>query len=438
MERIASGNAEASAERRLYGAKLRGLCFVAEHIADLNGPDSDDRAPVSYQQLASVARYAIENADAIPFGHPNFQASVRIGLDRFVASKPAGDSLSVPSSLLSSTAAGSSDTEELSGPNIAAVGMIYTVALYERAFLFRAIDRIAEMFRFSWIAVGNDSAGRALDDYIWASEDRMSEGARMSEFGRVLGMPGGEVPKEVQPNTEFEQIFMRFISTVAEYDRQRRVADILTPGRRSLTSTGEQVRKAARDLAANASLYGWAFTHFSARRLARHLESASSILEQTAILKQFNATSPWQVVERVAVQELGSTPNITKYRTMAEASREIFELLARKTREVALSTSTRPFLFEIPGDGRDGEGDLTALETEALLRNAQAILTVNGTGDDQVMRYAAPHETVNAPSLPQQGKRPADGDIADKLRQMVTSNNPPSIEQIRAMIPGMN
>jgi hypothetical protein len=226
--------------------------FVARTIPQLNGGNRD----VSYQQLAFVARHAIANADAIPFEHPNFISSVRIGLDRFVVGKPAGDSLSVPNGLLTGGGDGGRDTEELNGPNIEAVGMMYAVALYEQAYLFRALDRIAEMFRFSWIAVGNDPAGKALDDYIWDAEDRISEAARMSEYGRVLGMPGGEVPKEVQPNLESEQIFMRFISTAAEYDRQRRVTDILDPRRRSLASTGEQVRKARRDLAANTSLYG--------------------------------------------------------------------------------------------------------------------------------------------------------------------------------------
>jgi hypothetical protein len=146
------------------------------------------------------------------------------------------------------------------------------------------------------------------------------------------------------------------------------------------------------------------------------------------------------VVERVAIQELNATPNITKYRTMAEASFAIFSLLARKTRELALVNSPRPFLFEESGFDREGSGDLNREETENLLCNAQAILTVNGTGDDQVMRYAAPSEAINAPSLPQLGKKggaAADGDLAERLRQMVASNSPPTVDQIRQMLPGM-
>ena len=103
------------------------------------------------------------------------------------------------------------------------------------------------------------------------------------------------------------------------------------------------------------------------------------------------------------------------------------------------------FLFE-PGvpdpyeRGAPGSGDLTREETENLLRNAQAILTVNGTGDDQVMRYAAPSEAINAPSLPQiarKGTGAGDGDLAERLRQMVTANTPPTVDQIRQMLPGM-
>jgi hypothetical protein len=55
------------------------------------------------------------------------------------------------------------------------------------------------------------------------------------------------------------------------------------------------VRKSGRDLAANASLYGWASTHFVARRINQQLNTAMDILRQPLLQKAFGVagTGSW-------------------------------------------------------------------------------------------------------------------------------------------------
>lgn len=412
--------------------------FVATAIVALNG----NKPKVSYQELAAVSRHAIALSTSIPFEHPNFIASVRIGLDAYVGGKPIGDSLTLPSGSLPGTGDEINQESDLNGSNIVAFGTVYAIALLERTKVFHVIDRIAEMWMYGHLTIGFDAAGKAIDTFVWETEDRLSEAARMSQYGRILGMPGGEIPKEVQPNREYETLFLRFVSSVAEYDRQRRVADIFENRQSSLSLTGEQVRKAGRDLAANASLYGWGSAHFIARRLNTHLTRAIEILKLPQVQKAFGVTNPWQVVERVSISELGVTPNIVKYRTMAEASKAIFDLLARKTRELSLANSAKPFLWEEfrtdpRYEGVNGAGDLSYEETASLLRAVQHWLAVNAVPGDQVQKLSQPSEAL-VPSLPSfGGNRNDSNEVVSRLRQMVASGNAPSLDQLQQLIPAM-
>lgn len=408
--------------------------FVAQAIVDLNG----GKAEVSYQELAAVSRHVIQGADSFPFDHPNFIASVRIGVDAFVSGIPTGESLSLPPGSLPGTSDDAGADGELNGANISAVGTIYAIALLEKTFLFKAVEQMCHHdYMHGLLPIGYDGAGKLLDAYYWDAKDRYSEAERASHYARILGMPGGEVSKAVKPNREFESLFMRFIASVAEYDRQRRVADILDTRRRSVSLSGEQVRTAANSLAKNVSLYGWASTHFIARRLNAQLSRAIEIVKHPQIQKAFGVTNPWQVVERIAMNEFGVTPNITKFRTMAEASKSVFDLLARKTREMATASSSRPFLYEYDTAAGDyGRGDLTQQETQELLRNVQQWLAVNGVADDQVLKYSQPVETVSTPSLPPMGGG-SDSDMVEKLRKMVASGSTPSLDQLQQLLPGM-
>src|SRR5262245_20762884 len=147
----------------------------------------------------------------------------------------------------------------------------------------------------------------------------------------MLGMPGGEVSREVAPNKDFEQLFLRFISSVSEFIRQREVDRMFNNPTRVLAVTGEQVRKCAFEVAKNASLYSWGGGFHVTTRINRQLQLAIDILNQPQVLKTYAASNHWQVVERVAQQDFGGTPNWSKYSTMAQSASSIFSLLAKYT-----------------------------------------------------------------------------------------------------------
>lgn len=386
---------------------------------------------VSYQELAYIARYVIANAKDVPLGHSNFSTQVRIGLDRYVAGSPASDSLILPPL----TGDDGSDVE-IVDENVRAIGMVYAAYQLERMRLFHVVDRITELFMNGMLPIGFDNSGKALDAYHWEGEDRLSEPARRMTYARVLGAAGADVSKEVQPNREFESLFLRILSNLAEYDRQRRIGNLFDNNRRSLTLTGEQVRKSVCDFARNASLYGWGGTHFAARRLNAHIATAVNVLKLPQIQKAYGVSNPWQVVERVAATELGGAPNVVKYRTMAESGKAIIDLVAKHAKVWSTSTGN-PLFNEDPTRATTAPFDIPTEDQEQLMRHTQYWLAVNGVADDQVDKLSQPSDTVYAPSIPSYGgsSHNGAGDAMEKIKQMVQSGSAPSIDQLKQMFP---
>lgn len=391
---------------------------------------------IFFQEFSSVGRYVISRANEIPFGHPRFERQVEIGLDQFISGAPVFDSLELPPL----QGDNGSDTEIIPD-NIRAVSMVYaTYQLDVGMRMIDVVDRINEIFHNGQLPIGFDAAGRAIDDYNWSAEDRLNAMQRRSHYSRVLGMSGGDISKEVQANTPFDSLFMRFLSSLAEYDRQQRISDIVERSRpRNLTS--EYVRKAGRDLAANLSLYGWAATHFAARRLRQHIEEALNILKQPSVQNSYGATNLYQVIERVASLEFNSTPNIVKHRTMAEAGKQIIDLIA-KYAHVWSRSDGRPLFSENVG-GRIIQGEIDDVDRDTFLSLTQQWLAVNGIKDAQVDKYAEPEMSQYAPSIPSFGGFNGNGmsktngsaspDQMDRIKQMVTQGQMPSLDQLQGM-----
>jgi hypothetical protein len=279
-----------------------------------------------------------------------------------------------------------------------------------------------------------------LSDYYFSPDEvKLSEAARRMTYTRVLGAAGGEDSPDAPPNKAFQDLFLRFLASVSEFDRQRRIADVVGGARArndALSLTGEQVRKAGRDLAANATLYGYGGTFFVAQKLKDQVEQALRILSTPEILAAYGVLSPFQVIERVCASDFGGkVPNIVRYKTMAEQGKKILDIVAANI-PAWLGLSGRD-LFEDPFDlGSPPEGggaDIPANVQRELARATEDWLAVNGIKDDQRAQLGEPSITVATPSIPT--ATDGGGAAFDQLRQMVSSGQAPSLDQLKALLP---
>ena len=398
---------------------------VIEEILKLPGRDA--AATTGYREFAFVGREAVAGAKRVPLGHPNFATQVRVAIDKFVGGEPVIGSLELP------PLSGEDGSEvEIEPDNVKAVAMFYAAYQLELSRMLDVVDRITELWANGLMQVGAGGDGERIDRFFWDSEDRLSKVARYSYYSRILGIPGGDVSREVQPNNQFNDLFLRFLSAVSEYDRQQRMADLFEQNR-GLALTGEHVRKAGRDLAANASLYGWASAHFGARRLQRHLEEGLEILNLPSVQQNFGVNNPWQVVERVAALEFGQAPNIVRYKTMAEAGNKILNLIA-KYATAWTSTSGKPLFDEVNRRGRTTRGDIGDPDDRVFMTQTQYWLAVNGIKDDQIDQLSQPVETPIAPSIPTSRQQPGMNGNLDQIRQMVQQGQMPSMDQLQGLL----
>lgn len=428
------------------------------------------RGVIFFQELATVSRQLIKNSDQVPPDNPAFLSQVRSFDDDYIANGPQTDTLDLPD--LSGSAA-SEAPDDLRPDNIRAVGVILAAYNLEQLRLFDSVDRIVETWWNGQLPVGSDRGSKALDDFYWSTEFRLTPAARHMQYSRVLGITGGEVSTEVQPNTQFDELWMRLIASLAEYDRQQRIGDIVTGQRtNALTLTGEQVRQAGRNLAANASLYGWGGTQFAARRLAKHVQSAFAILNTPEIQNAYGVDGPYKVIERVS-PEIGGTPNIVKYRTIADAGKKVLDLVAKYVaiwsggtgNPLFSDTSSSSVVNTLAETLRDviashnggaavapavngggfvapsGSGaDIDPGDQDELMRQAGYVIAVQGIKDDQVEQFSQPAETQYAPSIP--NLAPVSGGGAstngqagiDQLRQMVAQGQVPTADQLKALV----
>lgn len=258
---------------------------------------------------------------------------------------------------------------ELRRDNIRAAAPIYSAHQLEQLQLFAVVERITEQFLLGILPVGRDEAGQALYEYYKGALDRVTAAERATLYARLFGAPADELPAQVKPNTAFPDLWLRFLSNLAEYDRMQGQ----DRQRHGTTVAGEAVRGAAHALAANLSERGWGYTHFAASQLDEQVRTIMEILNLPQIQTAVGAEDPWEVVERVAEREIGSTPNVERYRGMAGAGRQILELLARHSRAWASDTGNP--LFDEDEEPRGG--DIRFADRVALIRAAREWLSVH-------------------------------------------------------------
>ena len=224
---------------------------------------------------------------------------------------------------------------------------------------------------------------------------------------------------------------MRFVSALVRYDNTLQVSQVVNMNTKDRLGTSEQVRKSAQDLAANASLYGWGFTVFAARKLSRQIDVVFDVLAEETLQRSYGVTGPWQLIERVSAVELGSTPAIVQHRTRAQAIKDLLDTLAVYSTELSRSggvTRFLPNLTDLLGGsvissstGVTTTGSTVSIEDyERLVTAANNLIAVGGVTDDELARLSAPIASPARGSIPTVGGDTNGFDMAsfDQMKQL--------------------
>lgn len=385
---------------------------------------------IKYQELAAVADHVIASADEgwDITEDDSRRSQVEVGMIKYAdGTVDTGfASLDLPP-IVSEDAS----NQEIEPGNVQAVAMLAAAYEIEQTGAFDVVDQMVELFTQGMLPVRDDSGGRALNRYYWQAENRLDASARSAQYARALGR-GDTGSPDAQPNAQFEQLMMRFVSALVRYDNALQVSNLVNSDGRDRYGSSEQVRKAAQDFAANASLYGWGFTVFAARKLSQHVDLVFDVLGQETLQRAYGVTGPWQLVERVSAVELGSTPSIVQHRTRAQAIKYLLDTLAVYSTELSRSGGVRRFLpgiddlrgpdveYEhVASDGARTRSAVSVDDYERMVAAANNLLAVAGITEEEINRYSAPMASPARGSIPTVGGEiPMSSPNLDQIRQL--------------------
>lgn len=282
--------------------------------------------------------------------------------------------------------------------NVRVMGPMIVSAMFEELKVFQVVDRIVEQFQHGMLPIGPGDAGKRLYTYWREAPNRMSEQERRNFAAITLGVPGGEPGAMV--NREFNDLWLRFVSSVSSYVRQNEVDQLLRAGTPSAISQ-QQVRKAARDLAGNLSLHGYGMAHYAGRELQSQIKGIIDLLGDSDILGAYGAKDMWQVVDQVATYELGGARTSSRYRTLATCGTIITAWLANNVGRINRPTGPIIDMAEVRFPDSSPSHRATVNPNDYDLVNACELwLADTATSDTQVEEMAQPREAPQMTSKP--------------------------------------
>ena len=232
--------------------------------------------------------------------------------------------------------------ENIIAENVRVMGPMIVSTMFEELKVFQVVDRIVEQFQHGVLPIGPGEAGRLLYRYWREAPNRMSEQERRNFASITLGVPGGDPDGLV--NRDFNDLWIRFVSSVSSFIRQNEVDALLRSATPSPISN-QQVRKAARDLASNLSLHGYGMAHYAAREVQEQVKFMIKLLSDPEIRGAYGAKDMWQVVDQVATYDLGGAKTSSRYRTLATCGTIITAWLANNVTRINRTTEIgRPLI----------------------------------------------------------------------------------------------
>jgi hypothetical protein len=369
----------------------RVLGVIADAV-DLAGDRQQPR--VSSLEFARVVEKLIEQG--VSASDPNLKRRVDESLDRVQETgdeRPAHEiGINLPD--LEAT----TDQLAVEG-HIRLFGPMIFASMFDELKAFQVVDHLMTMSQRGEISLIRGKAGTRLYNYWRQAPNRMSEMERQTFYAMTLGIPTG--PPGVAVNVEFQDLWVRFVSSVSALVRENRV-DQLIRSALPVAINQQQVKKAARDLASNMSLYGYGMAYYAAIDLQTQINEMIELLQDPDLRAAFGARDMWGVIDQVAQVELGGARNSSKYRTLATCGAIVTTWLANNVDR--LRDPTRPMidLREVENPPARASGHTaTSHPTDYDLVNACELwLADSAMAEDRVEELSQPRESPQQPSRP--------------------------------------
>jgi hypothetical protein len=266
--------------------------------------------------------------------------------------------------------------ETITSERIVAVGDMYYLWQHEKIGVFRAVQKLQELFKAGAVRLSGGPGAFALYQFDRRDVLRYTKRDRLSAYKRIFGYGGEPVPTGSRANTEFHKLFSHFVHQVTLFWRDKRISDVIRE-RAYDPSFGSIaiVRRAGLDLRNN--LKWLSFGHLNVLRVEvmQLLEEAFKILDSDDVKRLFGADNAWDVVEEILIRYYNERLQTSQRQRMGVTGREVMRWLAQPHILQTTRAQFETLLLEI------------AEQSEEWLTSAQAMGLSKRTGSHRVLPW---------------------------------------------------
>lgn len=261
--------------------------------------------------------------------------------------------------------------ETIVSERLLAVADLYYCYQHERLGVFRAVQKLQELFRAGTLRLTSGAGAVGLYRFDVKRTLRYTREQRMQAYRRVFGYTNAAPPPGGRPNAAFHGLLQNFATQLAQLFRDKRVAEVMRgPATTSDASFGSiaATRRAGLDFRANLKQAAYGDVNVLTVELMQLLGQAFEILAAPDIRSQFGSDSAWDTLEEVLKRHLGEEPAASQRSRMGIAGRDIMRWLAQ------------PFVLTTSRPQFEALAMTVAESAEEWLTSAQSVGTLTRSG----------------------------------------------------------
>jgi hypothetical protein len=220
--------------------------------------------------------------------------------------------------------------ETVTSERIIAVADLYYIYQHERVGVFRAVQKLQELFRAGTVRLSAGAGAYALYQFDRREVLRYTQRDRLMAYRRAFGYGRAAVPAGSRANVDFHRRFAHFIDQVALFWRDKRISDVIRE-RAFDPSFGSIaiVRRAGLDLRNNLKFMSFGHLNVLRVEVMQLLDEAFRILNAEDVRRLFGADTAWDVVEDILVRHFNERLETSPRQRMAVAGREVLRWLGQ-------------------------------------------------------------------------------------------------------------
>lgn len=283
--------------------------------------------------------------------------------------------------------------ENVVSQRLLAVADLYYCYQHERLGLFRAVQKLQELFRAGALRLTDGTGALQLYRFDVKSVLRYTREQRMQAYRRVFGYTNAAPPPGARPNVAFHGLLQTFATMLSQLFRDRRIAEVIRGPATTTDATFGSIaatRRAGLDFRANLKQAAYGDANVLTVELLQLLRQSFDILGADDVRQQFGSDNAWDTLEEVQKRYLNEHPVASQRSRMGIAGRQIIRWLAQPFVLVSSRSEFEAHAFTV---AESAEEWLTSAESVGLLAGSATPVRAN------VVPFRKPQEVIRQSAL---------------------------------------